>query len=524
MTKPVIGVATLMMMEEGKVRLQDPISKFIPEWKNMTVAIALPAAPGARGAGPAPAPRPARRAAGAPRPDPRYYTVPVEREVQIRDILTHTSGVVSGTNSNFANRAVAAGPKDTLADYIPRLGKVPLEFQPGTRWAYSAAAGFDVLSRVVEVASGMPIDRFVKTAHLRSARDEGHHLHRCPTGNARLVKLYSRTADGLRPAQYPNFVNGIYFSGGGGLFSTAADYAQFAMMLANGGELNGKRLLSPRLVELMGSVFAPDTLPGRPKGESYGLSVRVVNDPVARNSFLTEGAFGWSGAYGTHFWVDRKEKLVVVVMTQTSNQEFLRDFENMVMQAVVSAGRSLNALRDPLHSHGVQSGDQHSSTDADHRHLHERDIGRPPHHIKHAQAHRQCGQHRGYPHRRGKAVDGVGEQDDRWRCEQEHIVPALRREQRDEHQQQAALERLGKRQASAAQEHRHCDAKGNDTCDQRQRRGQGPRPEPLHEGAGERHVVGIGEVRRRCPGDGGPPVPIERDGSLDAVERHWQQG
>jgi CubicO group peptidase (beta-lactamase class C family) len=337
MTKPVIGVATLMMMEEGKVRLQDPISKFIPEWKNMTVAIALPAAPGARGAGPAPAAAPAAGGRGAAAPEPRYYTVPVEREVQIRDILTHTSGVVSGTNSNFANRAVAAGPKETLADYIPRLGKVPLEFQPGTRWAYSAAAGFDVLSRVVEVASGMPIDRFVKT-RIFDPLEMKDTTYITPTGNARLVKLYSRTAEGLRPAQYPNFMNGVYFSGGGGLFSTPADYAQFAMMLANGGELNGKRLLSPRLVDLMGSIFAPDTLPGRPKGESFGLSVRVVNDPVARNSFMSEGSFGWSGAYGTHFWVDRKEKLIAVVMTQTSNQEFLRDFENMVMQAVVGGG------------------------------------------------------------------------------------------------------------------------------------------------------------------------------------------
>jgi len=338
MTKPIIGVATLMMMEEGKVRLQDPISKFIPEWKNMTVAISLPAAPGARGAGPAPAPAAgAQGGRGAAAPEPRYYTVPIEREVQIRYILTHTSGVVSGTNSNFANRAVAAGPKETLADYIPRVGKVPLEFQPGTRWAYSAATGFDVLSRVVEVVSGMPIDRFVKT-RIFDPLEMKDTTYIQPAGNARLVKLYSRTADGLRPAQYPNFVNGIYFSGGGGLFSTAADYAQFAMMLANGGELNGKRLLSPRLVDLMGSVFAPDTLPGRPKGESYGLSVRVVNDPVARNSFLSEGAFGWSGAYGTHFWVDRKEKLVAVVMTQTSNQDFLRDYENMVMQAVVGGG------------------------------------------------------------------------------------------------------------------------------------------------------------------------------------------
>jgi CubicO group peptidase (beta-lactamase class C family) len=109
-------------------------------------------------------------------------------------------------------------------------------------------------------------------------------------------------------------------------------------MLANGGGLGGVRILSPRLVELMGSVFTPDTLPGRPQGESFGLSVRVVTDPVARNTFLSEGSFGWSGAYGTHFWVDRKENLIAIAMTQTSNQEFLRDFENMVMQAVVGAG------------------------------------------------------------------------------------------------------------------------------------------------------------------------------------------
>ena len=325
MTKPVVGVAILMMMEEGKVRLQDPVSRFIPEWRNMTVAIPQPAPAGPPGAG---------GRAGGPPADPRFYAVPVEREVQVRDLLTHTSGVVSGTNSNFANRAVAAGPTDTLADYIPRLGKVPLEFQPGARWAYSAAAGFDVLSRVVEVASGMPIDRFVKQ-RIFDPLGMKDTTYVPPAGNARLTKLYSRAADGLRPQRDPDFMNGIYFSGGGGLFSTAEDYAQFALMLVNGGQLNGKRLLSPRLVELMGSVFAPDTLPGRPRGEAYGLSVRVVNDPAARNTFLSEGSFGWSGAFGTHFWVDRKQQLIAVAMTQTSNREFLNDFENMVMQSVV---------------------------------------------------------------------------------------------------------------------------------------------------------------------------------------------
>jgi len=326
MTKPIIGVATMMMIEEGKVHLQDPIAKFIPEWANMTVAVAQPSQ-GSPGNGPPPA--------GAAAPEPRYYTVPAERPVTVRDLLTHTSGLVSGPMSAAAARAVAAKPNDTLADYVPRLGHVPLEFQPGTRWAYSAAAGFDVLSRVVEITSGMPIDKFVKQRIFDplGMKDTSYVV---PKNNPRLVKLYSHTAEGLKPAADPAFMNGVYFSGGGGLVSTATDYAQFALMLANDGEWNGARLLSPRAVELMDSVFAPDTLPGRPTGESFGLSMRVVNDPAARNSFLTKGSFGWSGLFGTHFWVDRKEKLIAIAMTQTSNREFLSDFENMVMQAVVS--------------------------------------------------------------------------------------------------------------------------------------------------------------------------------------------
>jgi CubicO group peptidase (beta-lactamase class C family) len=106
-------------------------------------------------------------------------------------------------------------------------------------------------------------------------------------------------------------------------------------MLLNGGQLNGKRLLSPRTVELMRSVFIPDTLPGRTRGEGYGLSVRVVSDPIQRGTSLSAGSFGWSGAYGTHFWVDPKEKVVAVMMVQTANNEARADFENMVMQAIL---------------------------------------------------------------------------------------------------------------------------------------------------------------------------------------------
>jgi CubicO group peptidase (beta-lactamase class C family) len=335
MTKPIVGVAILMMMEEGKVKLTDPVSRFIPEFREQNVGVGVPQAAGARAGGAAPAGGAAGGRGGAATPEPRFYTLPADRPITVRDLLTHTSGLVSGTISNREAGRVAATPTETLADYLPRLGKVPLEFQPGTRWAYSAAAGFDVLSRIVEVASGQTIDKFMKARVFDplGMKDTSYIL---PRGNARLARLYSRTGDALQPQNEANFMNGVYFSGGGGLVSTAEDYLQFALMLANNGELNGKRLLSPRAVELMRSAFVPDTLPGRTAGESFGLSVRVVTDPLARNTFLSEGSFGWSGLYGTHFWVDPKEKVVGILMAQTSPQGVREEFENAVMQAIVA--------------------------------------------------------------------------------------------------------------------------------------------------------------------------------------------
>jgi CubicO group peptidase (beta-lactamase class C family) len=324
MTKPVVGVSIMMMVEEGKVRLNDPVSKFIPEFKDLKVAVPVIGAAPAGGRGAAPA-------------EPRYYTVPAEREVTIRDLLTHTSGLVSGGLSATEARKVALKGKESLADYIPRLGGVPLDFQPGSRWAYSAQAGFDTLARVVEIVSGMPYGQFARTRIFEPLGMKDTFFYPLE-GNARLVTRYTRPQGGgplQKVTGFANFQNGVYFSGGGGLASTAEDYFQFAQMLLNGGQLNGKRLLVPRTVEMMASVHAPDTLQGRPRGEGYGLSMRVVNDPVARNTFLSQGSFGWSGAYGTHFWIDPKEKIVGVLMTQTSNQELRSDFENAVMHALV---------------------------------------------------------------------------------------------------------------------------------------------------------------------------------------------
>jgi CubicO group peptidase (beta-lactamase class C family) len=127
----------------------------------------------------------------------------------------------------------------------------------------------------------------------------------------------------------------VYFMGAGGLMSTAEDYLSLGLMLANGGELNGKRLLSPKTVEMMRAVHIPDTLPGRAAGEGYGLSMRVVSDHAARGTLLSDGSFGWSGYFGTHFFVDPEEGVVGVFMVQTSNGEVNRDFETMVMQAIV---------------------------------------------------------------------------------------------------------------------------------------------------------------------------------------------
>jgi CubicO group peptidase (beta-lactamase class C family) len=336
MTKPVTGLAIMMMIEEGKVRLTDPVSRYIPEFKGMKVAVALPAAPGRggaveTGAGPA-----GRGGAAAGPPAPQFYTVPEEREITIRDLLTHVSGLASGPMSNSETRKLNRRPEENLASYIPRLGTTPLEFQPGSRWAYSAQAGFDTLGRIVEIVSGMPLDQFFRQRIFEPLGMKDIAFWPSEEQWPRVAGVYQRTATGLVKSQNPNTMSSqVYFMGSGGLISTASDYLPFGVMLANGGQLNGHRLLSPKTVEMMRAVHVPDTLPGRAPGEGYGLSVRVVSDHAKRETLLSTGSFGWSGVYGTHFFVDPVEQVVAVLMVQTANQEVSRDFEDMVMQAVV---------------------------------------------------------------------------------------------------------------------------------------------------------------------------------------------
>jgi CubicO group peptidase (beta-lactamase class C family) len=306
-----------MLVEEGKVKLGEPASRFIPSLKGLQVAIPQ----GGRSTTPG---------AALPRGEP----VAAQREITVRDLLTHTSGLV---------RALPFGTPEALGRYVERLGSLSLDFQPGTRWAYSPQAGFDILARIVEIASGQTFDAFTRERLFRPLGMNDTFFD--PANDPpRMVTLYRNTEDGLVRAANPGFMNGVHFSGAGGLMSTAEDYLQFAQVLANGGEWKGVRLLSPRSVDLMRSALVPSTTPGLGGGIGYGLGVRVLVDPATRNSLLSEGSFGWSGAFGTHFWVDPKEGIVAILMAQHQApipflSEIEAEFETAVMQAFTPARR-----------------------------------------------------------------------------------------------------------------------------------------------------------------------------------------
>lgn len=330
MTKPVIGVAILMLAEDGKLRLTDPVSRFIPEFKDTKVAMLK------NGSASADAP-------GSRSEAPEIYTVPAARAITIRDLMTHTSGLESGgAGSREGDRIAPRKTSDNLAGYIPKLGAVPLDFQPGTMWRYSALAGIEVLGRIVEVVSGQTLDVFLKQRIFDPLGMKDTGFGPTEVNQPRVVTLYRKVPTGLERQETPAWLaTKTLFSGGGGLWSTAEDYTQFAQMLVNGGEMNGKRLLGPRTVDLMASnhvdqLFAESNQTGTRRGMGFGLTVEVVLDPIAANRRTSAGSFGWDGAFGTHFWADRKEQIAgIILIQQASNAQLSRDFENAVMQAVI---------------------------------------------------------------------------------------------------------------------------------------------------------------------------------------------
>ena len=287
MTKPITAVAILMLMEEGKLILADPVSKFIPEFANGKVAEwNQPNDP--RGAG--------------------VRLVPVNREMTLQDILTHTAGMTvaaDGPAGDYYARLKIA-PNATLADRVKAWGAVPLNFQPGTQWQYTGGPGFDTLGRVVEIVSGMTLEEFFERRIFQplGMRDT---FFTVPAGRMpevaasfdRVKGALTRAADGPAvPA---------YFGGGGGLVGNASDYFTFSQMLLNGGQLNGVRILSRKSVELMTDNAIGDldlrnyiSQEHDLKGYGFGLGVRVRKSSGRTGWLGSQGDYGWAGARGTY--------------------------------------------------------------------------------------------------------------------------------------------------------------------------------------------------------------------------------
>jgi len=318
MSKPITTVAIMMLVESGDIRLSDPVSRFIPEFTE-AAQVAVPRPSGAEGA---------------------YDLVAATRPITVGDLLKHGSGLVSGgLGARAANEIAPRTPSDSLAVYIPKLAKVPLDFQPGTLWRYSGLAGFDVLSRIVEVVSKQTFDEFLRERLFDplGMPDTAFHFPDAARA-ARLASMHARRDGKLEVT--PRELSSVYFSGAGGLSSTAEDYLQFAQMLLNGGELNGRRYLGPRTVELMRSNHTGDMVNGqfgRPaRGMGFGLGMQVIENPVAAELAVSKGGYGWAGGTGVSFWIEPEEDMVAIFFIQGGAAGVARPaFEAAVRQAII---------------------------------------------------------------------------------------------------------------------------------------------------------------------------------------------
>jgi len=303
MTKPVTSVAIMMLVEDGKLLLSDPVSRFIPAFKDMRVVAASSTTNG--GTDPA--------------------TEPARRPITVEDLITHRAGLVYSmmdrgpVGESYRKNGIyeGLGPNPpTLAANLDLLARQPLKFQPGTAYHYGLST--DVLGRVVEVASGLSLDEFFRRRIFEPLGMRDTHFNLPAAKAPRLAPLFSIEKGVLaRAADQGQSVGLTYFSGGAGLVGTTDDYLRFAQMLLNGGELDGVRLLGRKTVELMMSSHTEDLGRGTVRagyGFGYGGEVREWLGGSHRAG--SEGTFGWSGAYGTWFWVDRKEQLVTLLMHQ----------------------------------------------------------------------------------------------------------------------------------------------------------------------------------------------------------------
>jgi CubicO group peptidase (beta-lactamase class C family) len=328
MSKAITSVATMILIEEGKLLLSDPVSKFIPSFAKTTVMVPPP--PGA--------------VPGTP-----VSAVPAKRQITVRDLLTHTAGIGYGAGPAEAQYKAAnvhmwyfADKAEPIATTIDRLAALPFDAQPGEKYVY----GFntDILGVVVEKASGMSLDEFLKTRIFQPLKMADTHFYLPIEKRDRLATVYSLRDGKLVRAPQEGMGQGAYvdgprqsFSGGAGLLSTAADYARFLQMVVNGGELDGVRLLSPKTVELMSSSHTGSLYNEGRTG--FGLGFEVVEHVGRSGEHGSVGLLSWGGAYHTDFWADPHEKVVAVLMTQllpAAGSDLHGKFRALVYQSIVS--------------------------------------------------------------------------------------------------------------------------------------------------------------------------------------------
>jgi CubicO group peptidase (beta-lactamase class C family) len=321
-TKVVTAVAVLILLDEGKLSLDDKISRFIPGFAHLKVA-------------------------EAPRGNDASQAtlVPAQREIAIKDLLTHTSGMSSNglptpeLLNKLAKKIVYAAD-DTLATYVPRLANATLDFQPGSRFGYSAIDGFDVLAYVVEVVSRQPADVLMRERIFEPLEMRDTWFHVPVSEQSRIVPLYAREGDRwnlgkpLLEALPPR-----YICGAGGLFSTAHDFLNFELMLLNKGSLNGRRVLKAETVALMsqnqvGPLFE-QWIPPLTAGLGFGLGVRVVLDDQ-KVPYRGVGSFGWGGAYGTEPWADPQLGIAGVIMVQQPDTILAPTFQTALRRSIVA--------------------------------------------------------------------------------------------------------------------------------------------------------------------------------------------
>ena len=309
-TKPVLGVAAMILIDEGLIRPSDPVEKYIPEFADMQVAVL---------ADPTDGDMPLKVNRKNP---PARRLVPAQTPITIEHLLTHTSGLVSG---GLGTQPKPGSSRMALASYIPTLGDLALDFQPGSHWSYGG--GLQVVARIIEIVSGMSYAEFMQTRVFDPLGMKDTHFVVPPSKLPRRVVIR-----GVDMSKWDGEATSR------GLWSTARDYLHFQQMLANGGELFGRRLLSPDVVAMMASNHVGDLYSSTskgPKGTGFGYTVAVVLDPITADSPRSAGAFGWGGAAGTVSWTDPAEELAGVLMLQQPYGPARRDFENTIRQAII---------------------------------------------------------------------------------------------------------------------------------------------------------------------------------------------